>query len=72
MTSELFAKWLLRINKQMKIQKHKMLLFIDNCPTHNCIPTCQTVKVKFLAPNTTLKSQLLNQEIIITFKMLYR
>jgi len=55
MTSELFAEWLLRIDKQMKIQKRKILLFIDNCPAHNIIPTCQAVKVKFLPPNTTSK-----------------
>lgn len=72
MTSELFAEWLLRIDKQMKIQKRKILLFIDNCPAHNIIPTCQAVKVKFLPPNTTSKSQPLDQGIIKTFKTLYR
>jgi len=56
MTSELFAEWLSRIDKQMKIQKCKILLFIDNCPAHNIIPNCQAIKVKFLPPNTTSKS----------------
>ncbi|XP_025407157.1 tigger transposable element-derived protein 6-like, partial [Sipha flava] len=72
MTSELFAEWLLRIDKQMKIQKLKILLFIDNCPAHNIIPNYQAIKVKFLPPNTTSKSQPLDQGIIKTFKTLYR
>jgi len=55
-TSELFAEWILRIDKQMKIQKRKILLFIDNYPAHNIIPNCQAIKVKFLPPNTTSKS----------------
>jgi len=72
MTSELFAKWLLRVDNQMKTQKRKILLFIDNCPAHNIILNCQAVKVKFLPPNTTSKSQPLDQGIIKTFKTLYR
>jgi uncharacterized protein YfbU (UPF0304 family) len=72
MTSELFTEWLLRIEKQMKIQKRKILLFIDYCSAHNIIPTCQAVKVKFLSPNTTSKLQPLDQGIIKTFTTLYK
>lgn len=32
MTGELFAEWLLRINNQMKKQKPKVVLFLDNFP----------------------------------------
>jgi len=55
--SDLFAKWLLLIDSQMKTQKRKNVLFIDNFPVHNIIPNCQTVKVKFLPPNTTSSLQ---------------
>ncbi|XP_025197064.1 tigger transposable element-derived protein 6-like [Melanaphis sacchari] len=72
MTSELFAEWLLRIDKQMKIQKRNILLFIDNCSAHNSLPNCQAVKVKFLPQNPNSKLQPLNQGIIKTFKTLYR
>jgi uncharacterized protein YfbU (UPF0304 family) len=47
-------------------------LFTDNCQAHNIISTCQAVKVNFLTPNTTSKSQPLDQGIIKTFKTLYR
>lgn len=32
MTGELFVEWLLRINNQMKKQKRKVVLLIDNFP----------------------------------------
>jgi hypothetical protein len=69
MTNELFAEWLLRIYNQMKTQEPKMLLFIDNFLTHNIILNCEAIKLKYLPPNTTSKSQSLDQGIIKTFKM---
>ncbi|KAL4709481.1 hypothetical protein ACJJTC_012818 [Scirpophaga incertulas] len=35
MTTELFNNWLLTINGDMKRQKRKILLFLDNCTVHN-------------------------------------
>ncbi|XP_017475638.1 PREDICTED: tigger transposable element-derived protein 4-like [Rhagoletis zephyria] len=35
MTSELYEKWLLKLDKKFAAQKRKILLFIDNCPAHS-------------------------------------
>lgn len=50
MTGELFAKWLLKLDKKFHRQNRTVLLFIDNCTAHNNIPLLQNVKVLFFPP----------------------
>lgn len=72
MISILFENWLININNQIKRQKWKILLFIDDCPAHGIIPNLDSVEVQFLPPNTTSKLQSLDQGIIHNFKTLYK
>lgn len=72
MTSKLFEDWLKNLNKKMKKEKRKIVLFIDNCPAHSTIPKMENVKIEFLPPNTTSKLQPLDQGIIQSFKVKYR
>lgn len=72
MNSTVFGQWLLKLDKQMKKEKRKILLFIDNCTAHNDIPELDAIKVQFLPANTTSKLQPLDQGIIKNFKTLYR
>lgn len=72
MTSDLFENWLKNLNKKMKNDKRKIVLFIDNCTGHSRIPKMENVKVEFLLPNTTSKLQPLDQGIIQSFKVKYR
>jgi len=72
MTAELFTNWLIQLDKRMKKEKRKIILFIDNCTAHSNIPSLQSIKVQFLSPNTTSKLQPLDQGIIKNFKILYR
>lgn len=71
MTSELFTDWLIGIEKDMKNQKRKIILFINNCTAHNAIPPLEYVKVHFIPPNMTSKLQPLDQGIIENFKVYY-
>lgn len=71
MISDLFEDWLININNQIRHQKRKILLFIDNCPAHDIIPNLDSVKVQFLPLNTISKLQPLDQGIIHNFKTLY-
>ena len=53
MTSVVFEEWLLCLEHRMKAQK-RILLIIDNCSSHNCVPRhLEHVKVLFLPPSTT-------------------
>lgn len=72
MTTELFNNWLLTVNGDMKRQKRKILLFLDNCTVHNSPPTLSNVELYYFPPNTTSKLQPLDQGIIHNFKTFYR
>lgn len=72
MTANLFECWLKNLNKKMKTEKRKIVLFIDNCTAHSTIPKMENVKIEFLPPNTTSKLQPLDQGIIQSFKVKYR
>ncbi|XP_034939464.1 tigger transposable element-derived protein 6-like [Chelonus insularis] len=72
MTKILFKDWLKKVDEQMKINRKKILLFIENCAAHTDLPTLSNVKVMFSPANTTSKLQPLDQGIIHTFKRFYR
>ena len=55
MISDLFQKWLDKLNSKMKVENQSILLLIDNCST----------------PNTTSKLQLCDVETIKNTKMHY-
>lgn len=72
MTTELFNEWLTSVNTDMKKEKRKILLFLDNCTVHNNPPPLDHVKLIFFPANTTSRLQPLDQGIIQNFKTLYR
>ena len=66
-------EWLLCLEIRMKDQERRILLIIDNCSSHNCVPRhLEYVKVLFLPPNTTSILQPMDQGIIHTLKWHYR
>lgn len=72
MTSEIFEEWLLKVDKIFCKQNRKILLFVDNCTAHNCIPLMENVKVVFFPPNMTSVVQPMDQGVIKNFKHFYR
>ncbi|XP_064074402.1 tigger transposable element-derived protein 6-like [Vanessa tameamea] len=72
MTSELFADWLKRVNADMRVQKRKIIMFVDNCTAHNNMPKLEYVILLYLPANTTSKLQPMDQGIINNFKVYYR
>lgn len=72
MTSALFEDFLVGFNNQMKKEKRKVLLFVDNAPSHPSGLEYSNVTVKYLPPNTTSHLQPLDQGIIRAFKAGYR
>jgi hypothetical protein len=57
--------------QKMKKEQRKVLLFLDNAPSHPNI-NFENVKLQFLPPNTTCKTQPMDQGIIQTLKLKYR
>lgn len=65
-TSELFTAWL----KQR--QKRKVAMIVDNCPAHPKVKDLKAITLFFLPPNTTSKTQPMDQGIIQNLKIHYR
>ena len=72
MTRAIFHKRLKRIDAQMRGQKRKIVLFVDNCSGHTDVPPLTNVQVRFLPSNTTSELQPTDQGIINSFKCRYR
>lgn len=72
MTSDLFSKWLVKLDKKFIKEKRQVVLFIDNCTAHNTIPVMENVKVVFFPPNMTSVVQPMDQGIIKNLKHFYR
>lgn len=70
-TQALFEDFLRQLNKKMKLQNRKIILFIDQCTVH---PDLQlsNVRVIFFPANCTSKLQPCDLGIIRSFKVFYR
>ena len=71
-TSVIFSTWILKLEKKMKAEKRKIILFLDNFSAHQVNVKLEHVKVQFLPKNTTSKLQPLDQGIIKNAKVHYR
>lgn len=71
MTSDLFGKIMLKLNKIMKKQKRNILVMLDNCSSHPKL-NFTNIKLMFFPPNTTSRLQPLDAGIIRSFKQRFR
>ncbi|KAL8590354.1 hypothetical protein ACOMHN_006470 [Nucella lapillus] len=73
MTSAFFCEWLLSFDRDMQMQRRKVLLVMDNCSAHK-IPEqpLRAVQVLFLPANSTAKLQPCDAGIIRNLKVHYR
>ena len=71
MNSVIFADFLKTVNRKMKRERRKILLIMDNAPSH-AIPDLSNIEVHFLPPTTTSHLQPLDAGIIQCFKGHYR
>jgi len=72
MTSDIWRKWLKKVNKQMRHKKRQIVMLCDNCAAHSSDVKLTNVKLVFMPPNTTSLIQPLDQGIIANFKQHYR
>ena len=71
MIAHLFMTWLTKYLKPEKKIPLKVLLFIDKVPGHRrtLMKTYNEINYVFLPANTTAILQLMNQGVILTFKL---
>lgn len=73
MTGVLFQEWMTKLDKRMRTSNRKILLLLDNAPSHIVTNMdLNNVRVHFLPANTTSKLQPLDAGIIAAFKRHYR
>lgn len=72
MTSELFETEMRRWDRELGIQKRRILLLVDNCPAHPVLSGLENIKLVFLPPNTTSVLQPMDQGVIRSLKCHYR
>ena len=68
MTGALFSEWLSEFDREMRRKKRKVILFLDNAPSHKHELTLTNTKIIFYPPNTTSRLQPLDQGVIQNFK----
>ncbi|XP_062572433.1 tigger transposable element-derived protein 6-like [Saccostrea cucullata] len=71
MVSSIFCELLKKFNARMRRENRKVLLIMDNAPSH-AEPLLSNVRIHFLPPTTTSHLQPLDAGIIQCFKSYYR
>ena len=70
MQTSIWDDYLKKLDKKMCIYNRKILLLVDNAPTHNLLDIELTnVTIHYLPPNTTAYLQPLDAGIIHSFKV---
>ncbi|XP_055617640.1 tigger transposable element-derived protein 4-like [Toxorhynchites rutilus septentrionalis] len=73
MVSALFEEWILNLDERMVSEGRRIILFIDNCPSHpNIQQKLRNCRLQYFPPNMTSVLQPLDLGIIKALKVYYR
>ena len=72
MDGKLFEEWLRELDRKFAFEGRNVAFVIDNCPAHPHIDNLKAIKLYFLPPNTTSKTQPMDQGVIRSLKAKYR
>ena len=72
MTSTIFETWVKKLDINMKNSNRNIALVVDNCTAHPVIHGLTNVRLVFLPPNTTAKTQPMDAGVIRCLKAHYR
>ena len=72
MDSTLFEEWVRELDRKFTLEKRKIALIVDNCTAHPHVERLQSINLIFLPPNTTCKTQPMDQGVIRATKAYYR
>ena len=68
----LFEEWVRELDRKFSSEGRNVALVIDNCPAHPQIENLKAIKLFFLPPKTTSKTQPMDQGVIRSLKAKYR
>ena len=71
MDGSLFTEWVMQIDNKFVAEGRKIAIIVDNCPAHPNIDKLQAVELIFLPPNTTSKTQPMDQGVIRSLRAHY-
>ena len=66
---EMFEEWLRELDRKYAFEERNLTLVIDNCPAHPHIDNLKAIKLYFLPPNITSKTQPMDQGVIRSLKI---
>ena len=72
MDSEIFSDYARKLDTKFDAEGRKIVLIIDNCPAHPNVDNLKAIQLVFLPPNTTSKTQSMDQGVIRALKAFYR
>lgn len=72
MTSAIFEQHIRKLDRRMSATNRKILLVIDNCPSHPKLDFLRNITLVFLPPKTTSKTQPMDCGVIWSLKTHYR
>ena len=72
MNKRIWDAWLNNLNADMKRQKRKILLAVDNYSAHNTETAYSNLRIEYLPANTTSRCQPMDQGCILSFKSKFR
>ena len=72
MIAELFEDLVKEIDRKFSQEKRQVALIVDNCTAHPFIEHLKSVSLIFLPPNTTSKTQPMDQGVIRSLKAKYK
>ena len=72
MSSFLFDEWVKELDRKFENENCKIVLIVDNCPAHPIVDGLKGIELVFLPPNTTSKTQPMDQGVIRSLKANYR
>ena len=72
MDGKLFEEWLRELDRKFAFEGRNVAFVIDNCPSYPHINNLKPIKLYFLPPNTTSKTQPMDQGVIRSLRAKYR
>ena len=72
MDGKLFEEWLRELDMKFAFEGRNIAFVIDTCPAHPHMDNLKAIKLYFLPPTTTSKTQPMYQGVILSLKAKYR